>query len=401
MTPPERPPSIPPKNLPTSSGRTSSPPSSGIPLDSDDGFMLRATEIAKKGHPSPNPHVGAVVVKDGVIVGSAHHERAGQEHAEARALAEAGDRARGAVLYVTLEPCNHTGKTPPCTDAIIAAGVRRVVVGARDPNPNVTGGGVERLAAAGVEVSLELGEGARAAADAVARPWLRWVTTGRPYVTLKLALSLDGRIATRTGASRWVTGKLARAKVHALRAKHDAIAVGVGTVLADDPRLTVRDTVGPNPTRVVFDTNLRIALDGALVKTANETPTWIVTAADLASAPALHLLAQGVRLIQSPVGAEGRLDLTAALAALADAGIVSLMVEGGAELAGSLLATELADELHAFIAPVLFGPRGRPGAVDWGGPASPELAPRLERPIWELCGEDAYIHGPFRYPDRS
>jgi diaminohydroxyphosphoribosylaminopyrimidine deaminase / 5-amino-6-(5-phosphoribosylamino)uracil reductase len=363
----------------------------------DDHFMRSAVDAARKGHPSPNPHVGALVVRAGTVVGVGYHERAGLEHAEVRALSEAGEAAKGSTLYVTLEPCNHTGKTPPCTDAILASGVRRVVIGMRDPNPHVQGGGLERLAAAGVEISMSLGDVARDAAEAVLRPWQRWITEGRPYVSLKLALSLDGRIATRTGASKWVTGKLARAKVHALRARHDAIAVGVGTVLADDPRLTVRDTVGPNPVRIVFDTNLRIAEEAALVTSAREVPTWIVTAADPTLAPATRLLERGVRLVAAPVGAEGRIDLAVALGVLAEAGIVNLMVEGGAELAGSLLATELADELHAFIAPMLFGPRGRPGAVDWGGPASPELAPRLAKPTWELCGEDAYVHGPLRY----
>jgi diaminohydroxyphosphoribosylaminopyrimidine deaminase/5-amino-6-(5-phosphoribosylamino)uracil reductase len=364
-------------------------------------MMMRAVDLAKKGRPSPNPHVGAVVVLGDEVVGTGHHEAAGQEHAEIRALREAGERARGATLYVTLEPCNHTGRTPPCTDAILAAGITRVVVGARDPNPNVRGGGLEKLVAAGLDAGIVASPTARDAALAVLRPWQKWIIDARPYVALKLALTLDGRIATRTGASKWVTGKLARAKVHALRARHDAIAVGVGTVLADDPRLTVRDTVGPNPTRVVFDTNLRMSPDAALVTSAAQTPTWVLTAESPTGAAAERLASRGVRILQVEKSAEGRIELGAALDVLGSLGIVQLMVEGGAELCGSFLATELADELHAFVAPTLFGPRGRPGAVDWGGPAAPELAPRLERPVWELCGEDAYVHGVIRYTERT
>ncbi len=365
---------------------------------SDETWMGRALEVARKGRPSPNPHVGAVVVQGDEVVGVGHHERAGQEHAELIALREAGAKAEGATLYVTLEPCNHTGRTPPCTDAIAAAKIRRVVIGATDPNPHVTGGGVARLKELGIAVQVGVQE---AAARDLIRSWSKYVTVGLPYVSLKLALSIDGRIATKSGASRWVTGKLARAKVHALRAKSDAIAVGIGTVLADDPRLTVRDTQGQNPTRIVFDTKLRTPVSSALVVGARETPTWIVTGDTPESRHgAEELEAKGIRILFAPVSTEGRVELRSALETLAAQGIVTLMVEGGAELAGSFLAAELADELHAFLAPVLFGPRGRPGAVDWAGPATPEVAPRIAKPIWELCGEDAYVHGALSYPDR-
>jgi diaminohydroxyphosphoribosylaminopyrimidine deaminase/5-amino-6-(5-phosphoribosylamino)uracil reductase len=351
---------------------------------------------AKSGKPSPNPHVGAVVVKDGEIIASAHHERAGTDHAETAALRAAGAAAIGASLYVTLEPCNHHGRTPPCTEAIVASKVARVLIGVRDPNPHVAGGGVERLRAAGIQVVVGVREDK---ARTMIAPWAKHITSGLPYVSLKLALSLDGRIATRTGESKWVTGPDARAKVHLLRAQSDAIAVGIGTALADDPRLTVRDTPGESPMRIVFDTKLRIPLPSRLVQTAREIPTLVVCGPDASHEVQQQLSAHGVECLRSPLSAEGRLDVFAALRSLAQRGVVNLMVEGGAELAGSFLAGRFADELHVFVAPILLGPRGRAGAVDWAGPDTPQRAPRIVAPAWELVGTDAYVHGPLVYPD--
>jgi diaminohydroxyphosphoribosylaminopyrimidine deaminase/5-amino-6-(5-phosphoribosylamino)uracil reductase len=298
---------------------------------------------------------------------------------------------------VTLEPCNHDGRTPPCVDAILEAKIAKVVIGCLDPNPHVTGGGAERLRAAGVEVKLGVHE---KEARALIAPWTKSVTTGLPFVSLKLALSLDGRIATRTGSSKWVTGPEARAKVHELRSRMDAVAVGIGTVVADDPRLTVREIVAPSPVRVVFDTKLRIPMSGRLVASARETPTWIITSLDSSPAVEQTLSDQGVEVLRVAPSAEGRIDVTAALRALAQRGIVSLMVEGGAELAGSMLAARLADELHVFVAPILLGPRGRPGAVDWAGPDTPSEAPRIVDPHWERCGKDAHVFGALAYPPR-
>jgi diaminohydroxyphosphoribosylaminopyrimidine deaminase/5-amino-6-(5-phosphoribosylamino)uracil reductase len=248
----------------------------------DASAMRAALEEARKAMPSPNPPVGAVVVsKDGRIVGQAFHARAGEEHAEALALAQAGDEARGGTLYVTLEPCNHQGRTPPCVDAVLTAGIRRVVLGCLDPNPSVVGGGAQRLRDAGVEVEVGV---AQPEARALIAPWTKFITTGMPYVGLKLALSLDGRISTRTGASKWVTGPEARAKVQELRSRHDAVAVGIGTALADDPRLTVRDVEavphGRVPVRVIFDSHLRLPLSSRLVTTARDVPTWLLTGTD-------------------------------------------------------------------------------------------------------------------------
>ncbi|HSO31515.1 MAG TPA: bifunctional diaminohydroxyphosphoribosylaminopyrimidine deaminase/5-amino-6-(5-phosphoribosylamino)uracil reductase RibD, partial [Labilithrix sp.] len=203
------------------------------PPSDDERWMDVALTQAKNGKPSPNPNVGAAVVKDGELVATAFHEKAGGDHAEVAALRTAGDKSKGASLYVTLEPCNHHGRTPPCTAEIIASKVARVVVGTRDPNPHVEGMGIEKLRAAGIEVVVGVRE---EKARATIAPWSKHITVGLPYVSLKLALSLDGRIATRTGESKWVTGPDARAKVHLLRAKSDAIAIGIGTALADDPR---------------------------------------------------------------------------------------------------------------------------------------------------------------------
>jgi diaminohydroxyphosphoribosylaminopyrimidine deaminase/5-amino-6-(5-phosphoribosylamino)uracil reductase len=362
-----------------------------------------ALDEARRAVPSPNPPVGAVVVaKDGHVAGKGYHARAGEDHAEVVALAEAGDAARGGTLYVTLEPCNHQGRTPPCVEAILAAGIRRVVLGCLDPNPGVTGGGAQRLSDAGLDVEVGV---AGPDARALIAPWTKFVTTGLPHVALKLALSLDGRIATRTGASKWVTGAEARVKVHELRARHDAVAVGIGTVLADDPRLTVRDAaILPNgrvPARIIFDSRLRLPLNSVVVQTAREVGTWILTGTDVSEDHEQALVDAGCAVVRVPNSAEGRVDVTAALRLLASQGFVSILVEGGAELAGSMLASRLADELHAFIAPVLLGPRGRPGAVDWAGPDTPTEAPRIVDPRWELCGRDAYVSGPLAFPGKA
>jgi diaminohydroxyphosphoribosylaminopyrimidine deaminase/5-amino-6-(5-phosphoribosylamino)uracil reductase len=363
----------------------------------DEKWMALALEHGARGTPSPNPHVGAVVVKDGQLLGAGHHERAGEEHAEVMALRNAGDGARGATLFVTLEPCNHDGRTPPCTNAILKAKIARVVVGCNDPNPHVVGRGAEKLRASGVRVDLGCRE---PDAKRLIAPWSKFVTTGIPYVALKLALSLDGRIATRTGASKWVTGPEARARVHLLRAQHDAVIVGIGTAIADDPRLTVRDAPGHSPLRVVFDTKLRLPLAARLVQSAREVPTWVVCTTDAPSSAEEALVERGVEVLRAPSSAEGRIDAVAALRMLASRGIVSAMIEGGAELAGSVLAGTVVDELHCFIAPILLGPRGRPGAVDWAGPATPAEAPCIAEPQWEVCGVDAHVWGSLRYPPK-
>ncbi|PIE05723.1 MAG: riboflavin biosynthesis protein RibD [Sorangium cellulosum] len=346
--------------------------------DIDEKMMSRALAEASRGRPSPNPHVGAVIAKGDNVVAVGHHERAGSEHAEVAAIRAAGDSAKDSTLYVTLEPCNHQGRTPPCVDVILQSGISRVVIGCRDPNPNVDGGGVDVLQVAGLDVEI----GVKAAeAQALIQPWVKHVTTGLPYVSLKLAVSLDGRIATRTGVSKWV-----------------AVMVGVGTVLADDPELTVREVEGPNPIRIAIDSKLRIPTTTELVTTASQIPTWVMTTQEAPEALESALVSQGVEVVRVPRSSEGRVDVTSALRALAQRGIIRVLIEGGAELAGSVLNARLADELHVFIGPMLLGPRGRPGAVDWAGPTNPAEAPRIADPDWEVCGRDAYVHGAVAYP---
>jgi diaminohydroxyphosphoribosylaminopyrimidine deaminase / 5-amino-6-(5-phosphoribosylamino)uracil reductase len=366
--------------------------------DDDARWMQRALELGRLGDPSPNPHVGAVLVKDGTMVAEGFHAEAGAHHAEAAALNEAGEAAKGATLYVSLEPCNHHGRTPPCVDAILSAGVRRVVIGTRDPNPKVPGSGVERLRAAGVEVEIGVAE---EAAKALIAPWAKYITDGLAYLSGKLAVSLDGRTAARTGESKWVSCEMARAKVHLLRARHDAVLIGINTVLADNPQLTVRAVEGRNPIRCVVDSKLRTPLDCTLVTTAREIPTCVITTHEASEAVETSLTARGVSVIRVASTPQGHCDLTATLKALAAREVVSVLCEGGAELVGSLLAARLPDELHLFVAPLLLGPRGRPAAVDWAGPAGPGDAPRISPPTWELCGTDAYVFGPVAYPRRK
>ncbi len=367
-------------------------------VDIDSKLMARALELGRGGDPSPNPHVGALVADGTTILGEGFHESAGLDHAEVIALRAAGANARGKTLYVTIEPCNHRGRTPPCVDAILAAGIGRVVIGTRDPNPHVSGGGIDRLRAGGVEVVEGVAEDQ---AKALIKPWTKFITQGTSYLTLKLALSLDGRIATRTGASRWITCPESRLRVQTLRSQHDAIMVGVNTVLTDDPRLTVRDVPGRSPARVVMDSKLRIPVTAQVVQTAKQVPTCVATTQQAPRGHVEALEALGVRVIRVPATAEGRCDPVAVLRELAAREVVSVMCEGGAELAGSLLALAAVDELHTFMAPRLLGPRGRPGAVDWAGPENPADAPRIEPPRWELCGTDAYVWGPLVYPKRA
>jgi diaminohydroxyphosphoribosylaminopyrimidine deaminase / 5-amino-6-(5-phosphoribosylamino)uracil reductase len=367
--------------------------------DPDQELMRQALGLGEKGDPSPNPHVGSVVADaQGNLVGEGFHQAAGLDHAEVAALKAAGTKARGGTLYVTLEPCNHQGKTPPCVDAIIAAGVKRVVIGCRDPNPRVAGGGIERLRDAGIEVIAGVLE---TESQQLIKSWSKFITSGQSYLTLKLAISLDGRIATRSGASKWITSPESRLRVQTLRGHHDAVMVGVNTVLADNPRLTVREVPGRSPVRVIVDSKLRIPTTAQVVQSATQTPTCVVTthAAPKPQEDALHAL--GVRVIRVPPTAEGRCDPTVMLRELAAREVVSVMCEGGSELAGSLLASALADELHVFVAPILLGPRGRPGAVDWAGPENPSDAPRIDPPRWELCGGDAYVWGPLKYPKKT
>jgi diaminohydroxyphosphoribosylaminopyrimidine deaminase / 5-amino-6-(5-phosphoribosylamino)uracil reductase len=341
------------------------------PAAPDDGvFMRRALVLAERGwgRTAPNPMVGAVVVRDGNIVGEGWHAEFGGPHAEVEALRAAGELARGATVYVTLEPCIHHGKTPPCTDALLAAGVRRVVVACEDPNP-VARGGARRLREAGVEVTLGVEEPAARELNA---PFFHALTSDRPFVRLKLALSLDGAIADHTRQPGWLTGEAARHEVHRLRADADAIAVGIGTVLADDPELTVRHAPAPRvpPMRVVFDTSARLPRASRLAHGAREIPVVVVCwAPEPAHAAALEQA--GVTLIHAATTRD-------ALVALRERGVRSLLVEGGATLASSLVQEALVDRLVIFRAPLVLGA----GSLNAFGSAPAVRA--ADAPRWRL-----------------
>jgi diaminohydroxyphosphoribosylaminopyrimidine deaminase / 5-amino-6-(5-phosphoribosylamino)uracil reductase len=354
----------------------------------DRRWMALALRLARAavGDTAENPAVGCVLVRDGRVVGRGRTASGGRPHAEAAALRQAGPSARGATAYVTLEPCAHHGRTPPCAEALAAAGVARVVVAIRDPDPRVDGGGFEILRRAGVAVEIGVGAGE---ASAVAAGFLSRVAAARPHVTLKLATSLDGRIATGTGASRWITGPAARAHAHAMRARQDAILVGIGTALADDPSLTCR-TPGlgdRSPVRVVLDGRLRLPADSALARTARSTPTWVVTGPGPGAAERSALADRGVEVIEAVPDEAGRPAVAAVLAALAGRGIGRLLVEGGAAVARSFVAADLVDEIAWYRAPMLIGGDGR-SAVDPLGVDAPAGAPRFERVDSVALGED-------------
>ncbi|MFN7696420.1 MAG: bifunctional diaminohydroxyphosphoribosylaminopyrimidine deaminase/5-amino-6-(5-phosphoribosylamino)uracil reductase RibD [Deltaproteobacteria bacterium] len=365
----------------------------------DEPFMRRALELAARGKTAPNPHVGAVVVAEGgAPIGEGFHERAGGPHAETVALAAAGARTRGATLYCTLEPCNHHGRTPPCTESIVRAGIRRVVVGCRDPRRHLDTSGLSRLREAGIEVRegvLE-DEARELVADFATHALL-----GRPLVELKSAVTLDGRIATRTGDSKWITGELARREAHRLRARADAILVGVGTVRADDPRLDARLAPGPEsaatPVRVVADTALGTPLDAQIVRTARSQATWIAHAPDADPARARALEALGVNLLPTQRAPDGGLDLAALLAALARRDVLYLLVEGGGRIAGALLDADLVDRASVFVAPIIVGDPQAPGlASRRTPPRTLASAVRLDRSVATTLGPDMMIRGRIR-----
>jgi diaminohydroxyphosphoribosylaminopyrimidine deaminase/5-amino-6-(5-phosphoribosylamino)uracil reductase len=349
--------------------------------------MRAALALARRGLGStwPNPSVGCVLVREGRVVGRGWTQPGGRPHAETEALARAGEAARGATAFVTLEPCSHWGRTPPCCDALIAAGVSRVVVAAGDPDPRVDGRGLRRLREAGVAVEQGLLE---TEARALIAGFVRRITRGLPLVTLKLATSLDGRIATATGESRWITGSAARRAAHALRASHDAVLVGSGTVLADDPDLTCRvPGMARVPiARVVADTRLRTPLGSRLVQTARAVPTWIATRTGQPPSALAPFLAAGVEVL--PVRArEGGLDLAVLLGTLAQRGVTRVLAEGGAGIAAGLLRAGLVDRIAWFHAPGVMGGDGLP-AVRPLPLKSLSAMPRFRRVASRAVGDD-------------
>jgi diaminohydroxyphosphoribosylaminopyrimidine deaminase/5-amino-6-(5-phosphoribosylamino)uracil reductase len=353
----------------------------------DLSHMRAALALARRGlgNSWPNPAVGCVVVKDGRVAGRAVTAPGGRPHAETEAMAMAGPAARGATVYVTLEPCCHHGRTPPCTDALIAAGVARVLVAARDCDPRVNGEGIFRLRAAGIAVEEGL---LRDEAEEINAGFFLRVRSGRPLVTLKLASTLDGRIATHGGESRWITGAAARRAAHALRGRNDAVMVGVGTARADDPELTCRlPDFKPVPTvRVVADSHLRTSLTAKLVATARDAPTWIL-ASDTADAGRRAAL-EGTGVTVLRVGAsEMGVDLRQGLAEMANRGITRVLVEGGAQLAAALLRADLVDRLAWFHAPTVMGGDGFPAAQAFGVQTLAAM-PRFVRQAATPVGED-------------
>jgi diaminohydroxyphosphoribosylaminopyrimidine deaminase/5-amino-6-(5-phosphoribosylamino)uracil reductase len=337
--------------------------------------MARALALARRGmgETNPNPMVGCVVVKDGRVVGEAYHRRAGGDHAEVGALRRAGARARGATLYVTLEPCAHQGRTPPCAPLVAASGVRRAVVALRDPNPAVNGAGLAALRGAGIAVAVGVGA---AEARALNERFLIAAPLPRPYVLLKAAVTLDGRIATAGRLSRWITSPRQRAAARALRRLHDGVAVGIGTVLADDPLLLPSPRVSRPFVRVVFDTALRLPVDSRLARSASRSPVWVLTRSAHAGRRAA-LERRGVVVVEV-AGPGARVPVLAALRALRRRGLWSLMVEGGSEVLGSFLAARAFDHVVLFRAPLLLGGRGSLPAFGGPDPVRLSAAVRME-----------------------
>lgn len=358
----------------------------------DEHYMRQALSLARNaiGRTSPNPMVGAVVVQNGTVVGQGWHHQAGTPHAEIHALREAGDNAEAATLYVTLEPCCHHGRTGPCTEAIINAKIGRVVFAMTDPNPCVSGSGADRLRQAGIEVN----EGILACEAAkLNEAFVKCIATGLPFTAIKTAMTLDGKIATASGHSQWITGEAARRRVHELRSQFDAVLTGIGTVLADNPELTVRHVPGRNPVRVVVDSQARIPLNAKLI--TDKVARTILAAGDSAPPERIAALAAaGVEVVQLSTGATG-IQLTELFAYLAKSGINSLLVESGAALNASVMQENLADSVYWFIAPKLIGGKLAPGPVGGDGAALLTEAAELEDLAVEWVDKDLLVTGYF------
>lgn len=354
----------------------------------DAAHMWTALRLARKGlgRTSPNPSVGAVVVRRGRVVGAGYHRKAGLPHAEVEALRAAGSGARGADLYVTLEPCAHTGRTGPCTEAILAAGIRRVAAAMADPNPLVSGKGLAALEAAGVAVATGLLE--REARN-LNEAYCRWIVSGRPHVTLKLAMSMDGQIAARSGSSRWISGEKSRAMVHRMRSRTDAVLVGGGTFRKDDPLLTARVPGGREPKRVIL-TSRPGALAGSRMVRGGASGVIVVCPRDVAARDAERARALGARVLLLPAR-DGRIGAGTLLRALGREGIASLLVEGGGRVAGWLLAEGAVDRFVFFIAPILLGD----GVRAFAGFSAPRVADGRRIAVRSIrrVGDDIMVTG--------
>ena len=356
----------------------------------DQNYMLQAIQLAKQGEgwTNPNPMVGAVIVKNGRIIGKGYHKKCGELHAERNAIASLTESAEGATIYVTLEPCCHYGKTPPCTEAIIEQKIKRVVIGSRDPNPKVSGKGIKMLQEAGIEVIEDF---MREECDRLNPVFFHYITTKTPYVVMKYAMTLDGKIATKTGASKWITGEAARAEVQHMRHRYMGIMAGIGTVLADDPMLNVRVEGWKSPIRILCDSGLRIPLDGQIVKSAGKYRTIVAYAdSDNTEAKRKRLHEMGVETICCP-DENNQVDLKKLMKYLGEEGIDSILLEGGGTLNDSALRAGIVQEVQAFIAPKLFGGMNSKTPVEGIGVRFPSEAVKLK--CTDICqiGEDIRI----------
>ncbi len=351
----------------------------------DKEYMRRAIALAQKagGYAAPNPLVGAVIVKDGRIIGEGYHRRCGEWHAERNALASLTESAEGAVMYVTLEPCCHVGRTPPCTEAIIEHKIAKVFIGSRDPNPLVSGKGAKLLREHGIEVQEDF---LREECDALNPIFFHYITTHTPYAALKYAMTLDGKIAAYTGASQWITGTEARQHVQTLRSRYSAVMVGIGTALADDPMLNCRIEGAHQPWRIVVDSHLRLSPDSRLCRTAQEYPTMIACL-DTDTDKRKILEEMGVTVVVCPEE-DGHVSLPYLMRALADRQISSVLIEGGGQLSESALRSHIIQHIYAYIAPKLLGGRDAKTPVEGQGADHPDAAAQLTYRRMTRLGED-------------
>jgi len=358
-------------------------------------YMKLALKAARKGlgRTSPNPAVGAIIVRDGKVVASGYHHRAGMPHAEVDAFEKIGNSAPGATLYVTLEPCNHFGKTPPCTELILKSGVKKVVVGMRDPNPLVTGGGCEYLEQKGLEIVTGI---LKDECLTLNESFTKFISTGQPFVIAKSAITLDGWTATSAQHSQWITNEKSRGFVHKLRDRVDAVMMGIGTVLADDPAMTARFKVkqGKDPIRIVVDTNFRTPLDAKVMQNQSSAPTIIATSI----AGNRHYLeskrhSEGVETLVCPTTVTGKIDLSALMEKLGEMSITSVLVEGGSMILGAMLRAQLIDKFYVFIAPKILGGGDGIPMVAGCGPKTMEESLKLRNITVKRFGDDVLIGG--------
>ncbi len=364
----------------------------------DHHYMRIALQEACKGvgRTSPNPCVGAVIVKEGRIISRGYHKKAGTPHAEVHAIQRAGDDAHDATIYVTLEPCNHTGRTPPCSHAIVESGIKRVVIGMEDPNPLVDGRGVDYLRQNGVDVIIGI---LSEECKKINRPFIKFITTSRPWIIMKAGVSLDGRINYQVGKSGWLTGSESLGYTHSLRGICDAIMVGIGTVLIDDPSLTTRRSdgcEGRDPIRIILDTDLRISTSAKILHLDSSAPTWIFCGPDASRIKMQELAAMDVKVFPVKVNRKGSLDLEEVVTVLGNEKITSVLVEGGAKVHGSMLKRQLVDHVNLFYAPIFAGNQGIP-LVQGVSAKGRSDAITLKEVHYRRLGDDLLIEGDVVY----